>query len=267
MNTRHFLVVTAALTVSIGTTQAKLPEIDSVVMNEPVFDEMNVRSFEFAKDCVDFRLSEDDAREYLTKARAISRDDSRVPGWQGKRSRCVASGVVKFATGSRASFSIDKTRYAKLKYESGPIKGRILYFHCDACESRQFFPNDYDLEKGFRPVIERLTIADNSDMSASCRKAFTLNESEIRYFFSSSYAGTREEGIDPNSCILGGCDCITHGEATLKGGQRAKWTINREWAGLIETPDGSITFHCMSCPLERTLSYEKEHSSQLPEAR
>lgn len=88
-------------------------------------------SGESADQCVDFKLSYHEVREYIGKASEVTEHDYlHMLDW----SPCHASGEVSFNNGVKGIWAIQQYRAGSLKLNNG----RTLYLYCPLCKANAF---------------------------------------------------------------------------------------------------------------------------------
>lgn len=81
--------------------------------------------------CAEFRLSNQEIREYIGKAAEVDEHDYfHMLDW----SPCYASGELTFKNGLTASWTIQEYRAGSLKLSNG----RIFYLYCPRCQAKAF---------------------------------------------------------------------------------------------------------------------------------
>lgn len=88
-------------------------------------------SREPAEQCTDFRLSDQEVREYIGRAAEVTEHGYfHMLDW----SPCYASGEVAFQNGVTGSWSIQQYRAGSLKLSNG----RTVYLYCPQCQAKAF---------------------------------------------------------------------------------------------------------------------------------
>ena len=88
-------------------------------------------SGEPAVQCADFKLSNQEIREYISKAAEVAEHDYfHMLDW----SPCYASGNVAFKNGLTGIWAIQQYRAGSLKLSDG----RTLYLYCPRCQATAF---------------------------------------------------------------------------------------------------------------------------------
>lgn len=84
-----------------------------------------------AAQCADFKLGDQEIREYIGKAAEVAEHDYfHMLDW----SPCYASGEVAFKNGVTGIWAIQQYRAGSLKLSSG----RTLYLYCPRCQAKAF---------------------------------------------------------------------------------------------------------------------------------
>lgn len=110
---------------------ARLPQITSVTIENN--GATSPAAKEPAEQCVNFKLSNKEIRQYLGKAGEVAEHDYlHMLDW----SPCYASGEVTFKKGVKGTWEIQQGRAGSLKLNNG----RTVYLYCPKCKAKAFPP-------------------------------------------------------------------------------------------------------------------------------